>query len=235
MLAVSLASLYLVAQRFGPVRQGESMPDYEDMVNRLIGEHCSVDALNARLQGERDALSLMDGLSGVPDRSCWRAICDAWNRECFDRAGVRREITCTRFGEGHRAALLVCAADGAECFFEWLASFRISIAHADADIAALYAGYRALGLAGTGSFLFSLLLYLHDPERYYPYRRSYALALASIMDAEATVPQAFSVGSYALYCERCNAFREAFNVLPQEVDFLLREVSREGRGCQDRR
>ena len=204
------------------------MPDYHDRVNMLIGEHCSVDALNARLQGEGDAISIMDDFSGVPDMERWKSFCDAWNRECFDRAGVRREITCTRFEAGHRAALHLYSADKAHLFFGWLASFRTAVVRGDTDMASQYASYRGLGLVGAGPFLFSLLLYLHAPECYFPYRRSYALALATIMGEEAESLTPFSPESYALYCKGCSAFRETFNVLPQEVDFLLREVAREG-------
>lgn len=199
--------------------------DHADAVNMLLAEHCGVDALNARLQGEAEAVALMDACGGNPDAEMFRAFCAAWNRECFDRAGVRREITCTRFGTAYVEAAAVAEHCGGTPFSSWLEAFWNAPPPDDAVLPAVFAGYQAVQVPGAGPFLLSLLLYLRDPEHRYPYTRSLASALATLQGDCRPLGEACDPVTYAAYCAGCDALRETFNTLPQEVDFILRSVA----------
>ena len=202
------------------------------LLDSWIAEHCSVDALNARLQGERRAVALLDGCKGRPDAATFRAFCEAWNLECFDRAGVRREITCTRFGPGLAAGLRLAEACDGGAFPDWLERFWNAELADDAALPELFDRFRLLGCSGAGPFVFSLLLYLREPEQRFPWSRTLVRGMVALRGAS-DMPSLFSMADYAQYCGQCRELREYSNVLPQEVDFLLMRAAALPGSCSD--
>lgn len=215
---------------------------YEDMLNVWIGEHCTVDALNVRLQSERDAIAFLNARQGRLCHDELLQFCALWNAECFDKLGVARTITCTRFGKDYDILIKGIEKNSTQyivCVDEiWNALNGITLD----EIFIMYSKY----MNNDGIYLlFSMILYLHSIQLQhdkilYPWTVSMAKGMAYLFNA--TNPQEcadFIVGitppldeklriaakltyaEYAMHCTHCNDIRNYCNVYAQEVDFLL--------------
>lgn len=71
---------------------------YDDVLSLWVGEHCSVDSLNVRLRSEEQVATMISDNVETLDSSTLKTLYQWCTCECFDKPGVPRTITNTRFG-----------------------------------------------------------------------------------------------------------------------------------------
>lgn len=224
----------------------QTLEKYDDILNMWIGEHCTVDALNVRLQAERQAIAFLQEHKGNFDHDELLQFCATWNAECFDKPGVPRVITCTRFGDEYDTLISAIEENSAQyrmCVQEvWNAVQGMPLN----DVFGLYTKY--MNYKGI-ELLFSMLLYLYSIQAkqkmmYYPWSLSMAYGVSYLFDAakpdeyaeyivginkplekKIRISSQLTSADYSMYCQYCNEIRSHSNVYPQEVDFLLKMAS----------
>ncbi|MFI3270854.1 MAG: hypothetical protein R3Y11_01950 [Pseudomonadota bacterium] len=219
---------------------------HDDILNLWIGEHCTVDALNVRLQAERDAIALLQDSKGTFTRDELIHFCAVWNAECFDKPGVPRTITCSRFREEYTSLISSIEKNGPHYIFAvhelWNALHGLPLD----EVFSIYTKY--MNIQGI-ELLFSILLYLYDIQSKskkicYPWSKSLVHGLSSLFSGvhpeeyaqyivginhplkeKIRISSKLSYAGYIMYCEYCDAIRQHCNVYPQEVDFLLHQAA----------
>lgn len=219
-----------------------ALDKHNDMLNIWIGEHCTVDALNVRLQAERDAIAFLQEHRGILNQDELLHFCSLWNAECFDRAGIPRVITCSRFGDDYTILMQGIEKNSTQYIIYveeiWNALHGFTLD----EIFALYSKY----MNNEGIYLlFSMLLYLYSiqskqKQALYPWTVSMTKGMAYLFDAtnpqdcanyivgitppleeKLRIASKLNYAEYIMHCEHCHTIRNHCNVYPQEVDFLL--------------